>query len=134
MHIKSINNSNPNFNGSYCFKGPWTATMRETTEPLLKELAKGNKDIIANMSTKRTFFSRFHKFGEVLYKPSIIAQKENMTFIEKIKNKLGILPKRETEITSHYHRESSTQRLLKERLIIDKFILWGYRRNLDINE
>lgn len=133
MHIQSINQSKLNFNGSYCFKGPWSTAMREATEPLLKELANGNKKIVAKMSSKRVLFDGIHSFGQKIYKPVIIAQDENMTLMQKIKEKLGIISFPEEEITEHYHRAFRTEHLLKERLKTDEYNLKKFRRILDIN-
>lgn len=132
MHIQSINNYTPNFNGRYSFQGPWSNSMREIVVPFLEELAKGDKEIIAKMSTKRAFFDGFHHFGQKLYKPTIIAKQENLTFLEIVKDMVGLLPTYESEITSQYHRLSSTLRLLKERLVLDKNILWRYCKDLHI--
>ena len=132
MHIQSINNSNLNFNGSYCFKGPWTDIMRETTVPFLKELANGDKQIIAKMKTKRAFFDRYHHFGEKLYKPTLFAKDEKMTLWQKIKEKLGFTYFPEANITDHYHRASSIETMLKRRLNKDSYTLNNYRLNLKL--
>ena len=86
------------------------------------------------MSTKRAFFDRFHRFGQKLYKPSIVAKKENMTFWEIVKDMFGLLYNHESDITRHHHRASSTERLLKERLKLDANLVNKYRWDLKIKQ
>lgn len=132
MHIQSINNSSPNFNGSYQFKGAWTNAMRELAEPFVQELAKGNKKVIAKMTTTRAIFDKYHRFGQKLYRPIIISRNENLTLLEKIQNMLGVLPKNKEYITDLYHKASSTERLLEERLQPTNYNVKNYCRKLDI--
>ena len=72
MHIQQVNNTS--FNGSYKLKGKWTKNMVSAAKPFLEKIAEGNKEIIAKMST-RPAFDRFHKFGQRVYKLTLICQK-----------------------------------------------------------
>lgn len=97
-------------------QGSWTKQMKAIVEPSLKELAQGNKDIFAKITTKRAIFDKHHNFGEKLYKLTITAKKENPNFIEKILDKLGFMDYPSIDVTHHYHKAESAEYLYENRI------------------
>ena len=133
MNIQQINNSNTNFNGNYLLKGSWTPRMKKVATPILEKLAEGDKTIIANMQTKRTIFSKYHHFGQKLYKLELFSRNENRTLIEKIKDFFKPDKSFSIDITDHFHRAKSTENALKDRLEINDYNMRKYSHYLNIN-
>ena len=129
MNIQQVNNTS--FNGSYKLKGKWTKGMVSAATPFLEKLAEGDKEIIAKMSTKPAF-DRYHRFGQRVYKLTLISKEENRTLLQKIKD---IFKRNEmvTDVSEIYHRASSTERLLKERLNLQDYNIHNFLYKLDIN-
>ena len=132
MHIQSINKSTPTFNGSYKFKGTWTTKMKEVSLPFLEELAKGDKEIIANMNMKRTFEGPY-KVGKKIYQLSLTSREEKRSLWERVKNKLGFGNIRTSIITANYKKANSTVYILKDLLSLNNGNLNIYRKKLNIN-
>ena len=118
MNINAINSTNPNFNGRILTRGRWSEELKKSflENPEVNKFAQEAKyDIIGKMSSKRAKKHDFnHYYGEQLFKLTLMAQKENPTFIDKVKALFGLLPK--AKITHNYHCESSMELLMSKRL------------------
>ena len=123
MNIAPINNANTNtnFSGKVITKGSWYNYMKEAfiQNPELKELAKGDYNIIGNMSSKKaTSFSKKHYQGQALFKLKITAEKENPTLMDKIKYFLGL--NKSYKVTRNYHSENTVDTAMENRIKADK--------------
>ena len=121
MNIAPINNANTNmntnFSGKVIAKGKWFDYMKNSflENPELKELAKGEYNIVGNMSAKRaSSLSNKHYPGQPLFKLKITAEKENPTFLDRIKTFLGL--DKSYKVTRHYHSESTTEMAMQNRI------------------
>ena len=118
MNINTINSTNPNFNGRILTKGRWPEGLKKSflENPEVNKIAQEAKyDIIGKMSSMRAKRNDFkHYYGEPLFKLTLIAKKENPTFIDKVKAFIGLLPK--VKITRNYHCESSMESIMSKRL------------------
>lgn len=117
MNISPINNNQTNFNGKIITKGHWTNYLENAfvNNPEVKKMASGDKNIIGKMSLR--YASRGHSqhfAGEELFKLSISSEKENPTFVEKVKSFFGLSPK--VNISEHYHSETGTHILMRNRI------------------
>ena len=130
MYVQPINNRNINFEGSYRLKGPWTEKMKEVAVPFLEKLAEGDKEVIAQMKTKRAL-DRYHRFGQKLYKLTLSSRDENRSFLGKIKDKF--LSANRVDVTEHFHSRGSTEDVLAKRLDLSKYNIRSYCILLDIN-
>ena len=131
MHILPVNNSNnTNFNGKILVKGNCPQHLKKSflSLPALKELASGEHDIIGKFQYRKAhwLYDKRHYPGEDTYKLKLIAQKENPTFLDRIKGFLGLNPS--VEVTRSYHCEGTTELLMRQRINCDK-----YKTRLKIN-
>lgn len=116
MYIQPINTDNStNFNGNIITRGKWPAGTKEVFNqmPEIIEAAKGKYNIIGKMHKKVV---QAHPFDDeaARFQLTISAEKENPSFLDKIKYVLGLTPKLKT--TQHHHREHRYPQLLEERL------------------
>lgn len=117
MNISPINNTQTNFNGKIITKGHWTTYLENafTNNSEVKKMASGDKNIIGKMSRKHaTRGNCQHYEGQELFKLSILSEKENPTFWEKVKSFFGFSPK--VNLSKHYHSEAGTQALMRNRI------------------
>ena len=121
MNILPINNANtninPNFSGKIITKGSWVNYMKNSfiENPELKKLAQGEYNIVGNMSAKEASgFSRRYFPEQSLFKLKITAEKENPTFLDRIKTFLGL--NRSYKVTHHYHSEGTTTIAMQNRI------------------
>lgn len=131
MNILPINNStNTNFNGRVLVKGNCTEYLERNflNLPEVKKLASGKYDIIGKFLYRKAhwLYDKRHYPGEDTYKLKLIAQKENPTFLDRIKGFLGLNPS--VEVTRSYHCEGTTELLMRQRINCDK-----YKTRLKIN-
>ena len=106
--------------------------MKEVSLPFLEELAKGDKEIIANMNMKRTFEDPY-KVGKKIYQLSLTSREEKRSLWERVKNKLGFGNIRTSIITANYQKANSTVYILKDLLSLNNGNLNIYRKKLNIN-
>ena len=121
MNIAPINNANTNintnFSGRVIAKGRWMSYMKNEflENPELKELAKGEYNIVGNMSVKRaTIFSTRYYPGQPLFKLKITAEKENPTFLDKVKTFFGL--NKSYNLTRHHHSETTTELVMQDKI------------------
>lgn len=117
MNIAPINNNQTNFNGKILTKGHWTNYLENAfvNNPEVKKMASGDKNIIGKMSHRYASGKHYEHFkGEELFKLSITTEKENPTFMDKVKSFFGFSPK--VNLSEHYHSESGTQILMRNRI------------------
>ena len=116
MYIQPINtNTQTNFNGRIITKGKWPQKTIEffNQMPEIVNASKGEYNIVGNMHQKKVPTHPFDD-DEIRFKLTITAEKENPTFVDKIKYFLGLTPK--LKVTQHHHREHRYPHLLQERL------------------
>lgn len=117
MNISPINNNQTNFNGKIITKGHWTNYLENAfvNNPEVKKMASGDKNIIGKMSHRYASRKSFEHFkGEELFKLSISTEKENPTFMDKVKSFLRLSPK--VNLSKHYHSEIGTHALMRNRI------------------
>lgn len=110
MNIAPVNNTNTSFSGQIITRGKWGKYMKRTflENPEIQKLAAGEYNIVGNMSTKRaSSLSSKHYPGQPLYKLKITAEKENPTFLDKVKSFFGL--NKSYNVTRHYHSDSTTE-------------------------
>ena len=111
MNILPINN-NPNFNGRIIKKGHWTNDLNTVFEnnPEVQKLRQRKRNIIAHMSNSKKKYSPCCRLEDV-YKLTLTSVPPQPTLWDKIKLFFGCMPS--ISLTRHYHREFSTENLIR---------------------
>jgi len=122
MNINAINNSTPNFNGQIRLKGRWnnylTSVFNEN-KALAEMVEKSESNLVAKMSRKKSsYFDHYHPTGTPLYRLTLTSEKQNPTFLDRVKSFLGLGDK--VKMSKYYHSEDTTADYMNRRLNADK--------------
>ena len=118
----SNNSRNKSFKGRIVVKGASTPQLTETiyNNQGLKKLSSSKHNIIAKFDKKYAHDHDWdHVVGTPIYKLTIVSNPEKPNFIDKVKQKLGIVPK--VKVTRHYHHEDSLIKLINRNVHADEY-------------
>lgn len=122
MNISSISSAVPNFKACVISKGNWTPhlAINFAVNSEVNKLSSGNYDVIAEMHHKKAGAKDInHSEGENLYKLSIRSIPTQPTWFDKLKERLGLLPK--VNVTRHFHREDSLISIMDLKINAEKY-------------
>ena len=115
MYIVPIDSQTTSFNGNLITKGKWPKELQKTVSEAkaFQNLAEGDYDIFVSLSKKTATSNDInHTRGDKLYKLKISAKKSKPTFLDKIKNIIGLNPR--CTVNKNYHSVYGLERIIND--------------------
>lgn len=129
MNVFANDSATKSFKGKIMVQGSSTPQLTETVcnNPGLKKLSSSKYNIIAKFDKKYAPNNDWHHVvGTPIYKLTLVSSPEKPNFLDRVKQKFGILPK--IKVTKHYHDEYSLIKIINRKIHTDK-----YAKKLNIN-
>lgn len=113
IQMANTNSSNQAFTGKIAVKGHWPQSLKKAflNSNGIKQLADEGYNVTGSLSHRKSKDSELiHAYRENLYKLKLNVQKENPTFLDRIKNLVGLST---YKINNEHHSENTIEGMLE---------------------